>query len=301
VPYWKIPIIGDYLDGVAFRKRRLLRGFQQLINEYKTGGAGLRQNSYLAKILSLGEEERLSEQRVLGNLMTMFAAGSESTAVTIMTCLWRMLHKKAEDSTTYDEIATEARAFTDIRSCGLQECFARLPKLRSLFYEVNRYQSAAAAIVLEAVDDSITVRDHTFPQGTIFMFVMQKLSHSAASGVPLGPNGEPPTEFCALRWTTTTTSVCDDEAKSLCTTVVNKPSVKTGVPLVSGFGAGVRICPGQDLAEVEAIICIAYLLQAFDLSLPTDHPPYQLVARTSMTPDCDVRLIMTPRSASSFC
>jgi cytochrome P450 len=292
VPYWKIPFIGDYLDGVAFRKNRLLRGFQQMIQEYKrqqAEGVGKnvsQQKTYLAKIMSLADDERLSEKRILGNLMTMFAAGSESTAVTIMTCLWRML----QDENTYHDICTEARAFATIQTCHLPELFQQLPKLRSLFYEVNRYQSAAAALALEAVEGPLTVNDHTFPKGTIFFVHMQKLSHSPLSGVPLGPHGESPTEFCAFRWTR-----MDDDGR-LCAV---KPSVKTGVPLVGGFGAGARICPGQDLAEVEAIVCIASLLRAFDISLPIGHKPLKLVARTSMTPDSDIRLILKDRSAAS--
>ena len=74
--------------------------------------------------------------------------------------------------------------------------------------------------------------------------------------------------------------------------VRNRPTFKEGF---RSFGSSVRVCPGRDLAEMEILIIIGYVLQKFEISLPHNHPPIRYVTRIAQTPDSDVDLVLRPR------
>ena len=64
----------------------------------------------------------------------------------------------------------------------------------------------------------------------------------------------------------------------------------------SGFGSGVRICPRQDLAELEAIHCIATLSRHFEISLTPNHAPVAITNRLTQRPDRDIEVCLKPRA-----
>ena len=77
--------------------------------------------------------------------------------------------------------------------------------------------------------------------------------------------------------------------------IVTKPSPKSGVSMSSGFGNGVRICPGQALAELEATYLLASILTKFDVKLMENHPPVKLISSFTQSPNIDINVVLTPR------
>ena len=54
-----------------------------------------RSRTYLQKVLS--QQSSMSHERIMGNLLTMFAAGSETTGNTTMICLWKMVQENEKE------------------------------------------------------------------------------------------------------------------------------------------------------------------------------------------------------------
>jgi cytochrome P450 len=302
IKFWKIPFIGDYIDGAAAAKERLRSLIHGLIEretaqqEASSTGSILDEGSstdnptFLSKIVSLSRSEKnpMPLSRVHGNLHTMFIAGSDTTASAIMVSLWKI----ATDNTgLQEELATEAMTLPELESMNadltMDHVMNGLPKLRSLFYEVVRAAGPAPGIMAQSTNDFTVQPGVVLPPGTRFVLPLQYLSKQPGSGVPIGPNKTPIADFCPRRW-----RVVDPDGN---VTGVTKPAAKTGVSLSSGFGSGARICPGQHLAEIEVLVCLASILRAFSLSIPPDHEPFRMISRLAATPAVDIRLILEPR------
>lgn len=298
--YWRIPLIGQYLDGGGFVRNRLEKFLGQTIecfqkvNDKNKGAPSFpsrehhdRGLTYLDKVLS--QQEFMSETQIMGNLMTMFIAGSETTGSTITTCLWKLLaHNGKNGAGVFRELVHEARQLPGLldsaNTINVEQVRNALPKTRAFFYEINRFYGAGPSLILRAAK-KINVANLEFPEATHFYIDFEYLGCLEGGGIPNGPNGEAPDTFCSRRWL-----MPDENIPNKWHAV--KPSLKTGVPLSSGFGTGARICPGQHLAELEVVYCLACILQNFDISLKPNHPHVQMVTNFTVCPDKDIELCL---------
>jgi len=224
-------------------------------------------------------------------LMTMFAAGSETTGNTTMICLWELLQDQNQD--LLQELTDEVLAFPNLETSAMDELMDGLPQVRALFYEINRLKGTAPALILQAGQD-VTIAGMNMPKDTTFYVNGCYLGTLKGSGIPDGPNGESPAVFCSRRWL----APREDEAAVNDGTpkwTVIKPHPKTGVSISSGFGNGVRICPGQDLAELEVVYCLANILKNFEISLRPGHPHVTMVTSFTQSPDLDIEILFKPR------
>ncbi|CAK9032165.1 7-alpha [Durusdinium trenchii] len=83
IPYWKIPIIGRYLDGGNAAADRIGRRMVKLMNEQAGRG-----NTVVEKLRQL-EGDKLSPEELIGNLTVLFGAGTDTTSVVLS---WAMYH-----------------------------------------------------------------------------------------------------------------------------------------------------------------------------------------------------------------
>jgi cytochrome P450 len=77
------------------------------------------------------------------------------------------------------------------------------------------------------------------------------------------------------------------------------PAGSVRTPPVDGyltFGHGLRICPGKELAHMEAVVCVAHVLRAFSLALPDGHPHVKSHTKFTQRPDREISLLLTPRA-----
>eukprot|EP00957_Ditylum_brightwellii_P041382 3133667-Ditylum_brightwellii.AAC.1 len=85
--YWRIPVLGQMLDGGYWHIGRLQKRIRNIVKAYsgnnKTKDTSNQRShtTYLEKILA--GSEQMSQDRLMGNLLTMFAAGSETTGNTV--------------------------------------------------------------------------------------------------------------------------------------------------------------------------------------------------------------------------
>eukprot|EP00979_Chaetoceros_neogracilis_P004506 scaffold787_cov285-Chaetoceros_neogracile.AAC.70 len=293
VPYWKIPIIGQYLDGAGFASDIAMKDCNNIIQEYlsETNDNEIehekRSKTFLGKVIALNQksEMSLSTERMIGNLLTMFAAGSETTAGTAIVALYEIANDKTG---LQDELAREVEAMENYDSASLEDFTKCLPRLRSLVYEVLRLKGPAPFMGVEN-KDPITIDGVDLPPNTAFFLMTRYISTREDSNsekcTPRGPNDLCPKDFCPRRW------LLLEEEENGPISVIN-PSYRTGF---RAFGAGMRVCPGRDLAEIEILVIISSLLRTFKISLEPGHPPMRLVTRFTQTPDGKIRLLLAPR------
>jgi cytochrome P450 len=305
LPYWKIPLIGQYLDGAAWPKHRLLRYFNSLVKEHESmaeeaPGPASKDNhksrTFLSKAIALRRSgaTNMSNERLVGNLATLFAAGSETTHVTICSALWEI----ATDTTgLQDELAFEAQRMKDMENASVEELLNGFPRIRSFMYEILRLKGPVRFLSVECMDE-ISICGTKVPPRTGFILPIRYISTKSPL-TPSGPLNASASDFCARRYllvdkeeyqsTTTTDTTLSTKEKNLS---VVKPCYKTGF---NSFGNGRRVCPGRDLAEMEIIICLASVLRKFVVTLKEDHPPMKLVTRLSQSPNMNIMLSLQPR------
>merc|ERR1712085_89261 len=73
---------------------------------------------------------------------------------------------------------------------------------------------------------------------------------------------------------------------------VLKPTFKSGF---RGFGTSLRVCPGRELAEMEVLVLLSYVLRKFDIRVKHNHPPLKYGTRIAQTPDSSVELVLQLR------
>ena len=279
--------MGQYLDGAAFVCRRIHNNVQGVIRSFQAQEGrgtvdGRSKETYLEKILC---QPDFSQERIMGNLITMFAAGSDTTGNTIMICLWEMLQENQKEY--YEELVEEVHALpTNMEEVSYDDLMKSLPKMRAFVAEINRLKGTAPVVFMETAQ-TVEIGGMKIPPGLQLYLDCSYLGTLEGSGIPDGPKGESSAVFCPRRWLS--------QAKDSKEWTFVKPSAKTGVTHCSGFGAGVRICPGQHLAEVEVVYCLASLLEHFELSLKPNHPPMELMSNFTETPDTDIEVIVKPR------
>lgn len=212
----------------------------------------------------------ISPRRLAGNVTGMFIAGSDTTSATIQ---WMLKHL-AEDSELQHDARFEATAMLQANHPTFDAILNAVPLLRSLFWEVLRFQGPVAIIGVENPKSPITIDGVVCDPKDDYAFIVP-VHFLGTHGLVDEPQ---PLVFNARRW------------------VTGQSHFRPVNPTIMPFGFGPRICPGRDLAEVEALICVATLLNKFTMALtPDDH---KNTFRVTMQPDRDIRIAFTKVPAS---
>jgi cytochrome P450 len=303
VAYWRVPVIGQYLDGLGFAIDRVKKMMDRVIGDYerdqaKSSSSGNGEEStdasskspskktFLSKLYDVmhSEKTQLSHERVIGNIVTLFLAGTDTTSKTLAFALYLF----ARDTELQKQLQTEV-AGVDLKAATLQDLFEHLPRLKSFLHEVHRMYSVPF-IALRA-DREVTFCGTKLPKGTNFMLMLKYIGNQTiapSKDVPIGPNGEVPSEFCPTRYL-----VKDPDTGHLSSLT---PSTKAGGFMV--FGHGMRSCPGRTYSEAFSYLLLASLLQTFNVELAPNHPEPRMEFDIVMVPDCGVSLQLTKRAVA---
>ncbi|CAB9500073.1 Cytochrome P450 [Seminavis robusta] len=288
-PYWRIPLVGQYLDGAGFRKDRIMKLIGSYVDEYTGNQESLdetQRRTFLGKLFESMKDtkSKITRELMVGNLMTMFMAGTDTNTQAILFCIWKLA---ADETGLQQELFDEVRDF-DVASCTHEDLTTRLPKLKSFMHEVHRYYSGFPVQILEAIDE-IVLGGKTIPAYTPFLILMRYPSINKVNPskmVPIGPKGEQPSEFCPRRWLVTT----KDGALSAMT-----PNTTNNCSFMA-FGVGARACPGRIYSEAMTFLTIISLLQRFQISLEAGHEPIFPVFMHIDTVNRDIKLQLKKRS-----
>lgn len=270
--YWRIPFIGQYLDGAGGSIRRIHGIISQAVKKPPS-----EKKTYLQKIQKALESEKthLSEDRLIGNVATVFLGGTDTTASALLFALYHLGCNKDLQDRLRQEVDTvsldELSPTTDFA--------VSMPRIKSLMHEVHRHSSLPVVFHQTFVD--VPCAGKMIPAKSLVATMNHYISTNTknpSSSVPFGPNGEHPSEFCPDRYLVGRT--CPD------------PETKLGA--FGAFGYGVRKCPGRKYTEVFSFLVLARLLQSFTWELegtPTEKRKFTV----ALLPDMEVRILLSER------
>jgi cytochrome P450 len=290
-PYWNIPVIGQYLDGIGTVKDRYQKFMNTLLDKYEkaledpTSARNCSQkNTFLDKIYGQMKSEKspISRERTIGNLLTLLLGGTDTTGASLLFAVYWL----AKDNTGWREAVTkEADAF-DLESATLDDVKKHLPRMKSFLHELHRHYGGSPFMMFQVAKD-IPMCDTVISKGTCVFTLLRYPSTnptSPASDVPFGPNQEHPSEFCPQRY------LGADEDGRL---YAKSPDTKKGAFLP--FGYGLRSCPGRMFAETIQFFTLVSLLKTFEMSLEPNHPKVGKKFRFIDVPTHDIKLKLKKR------
>ncbi|KAL3805943.1 hypothetical protein HJC23_007904 [Cyclotella cryptica] len=291
VPYWKLPLCGNIDNGIQLSGKvaGILKDLIRNYNKEKESGhidKAREKKTCLQNLVdaSDGEDAKLEEDRVMGNLGTLIMAGTDTTSTTLAACLWELAHDHQLQEALYKEITQSG---LEMENLTLSHVVNGFPRLHALLFEVLRLKGPAPMIFLEP-GEPFDFYGEVIKPGTMVCALTAVLSKKATSDVPPGPSGEGPQNFCPQRWL-----VPQDSSDPSSPITVIQPSSKQGGYMP--FGHGPRICPGAQLAKVEVLTGLFSILKKFELAPIANHPPVRRVSRFTETFDGEIQLALKER------
>jgi len=194
------------------------------------------------------EGDQMTDRQLRDELITMFVAGHETTALAMTYAWWLM----TEHPETLERARAEVDEVIGDRRPGLEDVEA-LPYVDAVVKEAMRLYPPAWVIGREAIED-VEIGEYTVPEGAQVL-LPQCLIHRKAEYF------DEPEAFRPERWL----DGLEDELPRYA---------------YFPFGGGPRICIGNHFANMESILVTATILQRAELTNVTDRP---LETYTSVT------------------
>ena len=287
IPFWNIPFVGQYLDGLGWARQRLTNRMNEKIEEQIRGEQQQSSSTFIQKTIDYSlKDASFNRSHIVGNMLTIVFAATDSTMSTHMTAV----QKLAEDKTGLQQELLEEinqalpRDLSDVSLEDLQP--EKLPKLKAFLYEVLRWYSPFPFMLLQA-NEAIPFCGTTLEKGTAIFTLLRYVSknpHAPAKNIPLGPNGEPATEYCPRRFWKR-----DNGGK---VTAIIPPRNSTSY---LAFGHGSRVCLGKSFSEETLTLTLATLIKTFEMKLAPNHAPIGRIKMLAEVPDIDVRVMFRER------
>ena len=247
---FRAPVAIPTPANIRYRRalRRLNETVHGMIREWKSGGQN--PNDLLSTILDAGapEEGRSLENQSRDEVVTLFLAGYETTALTL-SWTWHLLSEHPEADR---KLAAEIRTVLD----GRRPTVSDLSKFRyaeMVIMESMRLYPPAYAIGREALRDC-EIGGYTVPAGTT-LFLSQWVTQRDSRYF------DEPEKFIPERWTM-------DFARNL-------PKYA-----YFPFGGGQRLCIGSSFALVETLLLLVTMAQEFRLARVPSHSVTPLASMT---------------------
>ncbi|MFJ4192414.1 cytochrome P450 [Kitasatospora sp. NPDC089509] len=182
-----------------------------------------------------GTGDRLTDQQVHDEVITMLGGATESTAVSLSWTLYELARHPDIELRVLDELD----AAVGDREVSADDLDA-LPLLRRVVDETLRLEGPAWMLTRRAAE-AVDVGGRTLPAGTALWYSPYLLHHD--------PDRYPdPHRFDPDRWLTA-------------------PAGESADALFIPFGAGIRACIGESLARAELLVVLATLLQRWRFRL----------------------------------
>jgi len=274
IRYWKIPFVGQYLDGLG----AAIKSVQEIVNETVIEHENKETDTRLTFVRKMidtmkSEKSPITRDRLVGNVVTMFMAGTDTTSSALMTALYLL----GRDTGLQETLRAEADS-VNLDAMDLRDLLTKLPRLKSFLHEAH-YWYGVPIIGLRITKD-VQFHDTTIPAGHNVFVLLRYISQARGSF-----KGSSTKEFSPERWLER-----DESGNLACPTPTFREMDFTP------FGYGQRACPGRTYSEALSYSILLSLLQNFEWKLapgvPTDS---KFKSDVVMIPACEVRLSMTRR------
>ncbi|CAN8032898.1 unnamed protein product, partial [Ixodes persulcatus] len=207
-----------------------------------------RENYFIDGYLRLISEHKEDPQTsfnmptLIGNTLTLFAAASQTTHTTI---LWSLLNMADKVDTVQRKVQEEIDRATGCSRAVAWSDRRDMPYTMATVWEMYRWRTLIVMGVSREADEDVIVQGYLIPSGTVVMANLW--------AVHMDPDlWEAPEEFQPERFLTKGGS-----------RLIDKPDWL--VP----FSVGKRMCPAENLANLEVFLYLTRLLQNF-MVLPED-------------------------------
>jgi cytochrome P450 len=231
--------------------------------------SGKDEGDLLSMLLAAQDEDGsgMSDQQLRDEVMTLFLAGHETTALTLAWS-WYLLGESPEAERKFHAELDEVLGDRDATFADL----SRLKFTEQVVKESMRLYPPAYGLGREAIKDCEIGGYHVPPGTQVFMF--QWATHRDARFF------EDPLRFKPERWTA--------EFESHLHKYAYFP-----------FGAGPRVCIGASFAIMEMILVLATIGKKFRLELDQNHP-VEVYPAMSLRPKEGVQVVVKARGLSQY-
>ena len=188
------------------------------------------------------ESSHFTDDELTEQMVTMLAAGHETTAAAMTWAMYIMCQRPAMQARLRAEIQAQLPSISDPTTSIKAEDIHGLKYLQAICNEVLRYWSPIAMTMRIATKD-VTVAGTFFPKGTYFVLVPNAVNHSEKLW------GSDATEFDEERW------LKEGQA--------NKGGADSNYSFLS-FLHGPRSCIGQNFARGEFAVLLAAWVGRFE-------------------------------------
>lgn len=258
-PHWPLPANRRLQQAQAALNEFLYRVIRERRAQPATG------HDLLGMLLSARDEdtgETMSDELVRNEVMTIYAAGHETTA-TALTWVGYVLNQ-------YPAVRQALHQEVDTVLCGRLPTLADLPNLpyTLMVLEETLRLYPPFALTFRVAATPTTLGPYTVPQGTTVFSIIRHLH--------LHPQyWEQPTEFRPTRFA---------------------PEKRAQIPKLAymPFLTGPHLCIGQHFALMEAQLLLALLAQRYTLEMAPGQNPQPELAVT-MRPKPDIQMYLRPR------
>lgn len=244
--------------------KRMQEFADQIIADRKSGKTAA--DDLCKRMLDMADPEtgeKLSPENVRYQLLTFLVAGHETTSGLLSFCLYYMVKNP--------QTIRKAQAEVDEIGQITLDSISKMPYIDACLKETLRLQPTAPMFSVESPEDVELPDGYTIPAMSTVMIDLHSLQTDPKVW------GEDATEFRPER-------------------LLEKSLDERGKNIWKPFGNGARSCIGRAFAMQEAMLCIASILQNFDLEL--DNPSYELRTKFTLTikPD-DMKMKVRRREA----
>lgn len=188
----------------------------------------------------LAAPDSYTDAELVGNMLTMLVAGEDTTSHSLGWAAWYLAIRPDVQA----RVAAEAAEVFGGSVVPSYDQALRLPYAEAVVREAIRLRSPASVIFLEAVDDT-ELGQVRVPAGTRLILLTREVALREECYVRAR-------EFDPDRWLADGGAAAKDYL---------------------AFGAGPRVCPGRNLAHLEAKAALAMLAGAFEIGVDPDAPP----------------------------
>lgn len=248
------------------RFRQAVRDLDAIVYELIAShrARGKDEGDLLATLIAARDEDDsdMSDAQLRDEVMTFFLAGHETTAIALSWSLALLAHHADIEA----QVATEVLELAGDRPVAPQD-LPRLVHTRNVLHEAMRLYPPAWVIARQAMRD-VDVGDFRIPSGT-YVAMSQWVMHRHPE------HWEKPTAFLPARW--------GEDLAARLEKFVYFP-----------FGAGQRVCIGNEFALAEATLVLATVVQHWRFE-PCEGAPPAPDPSLSLRPRGGVRVRLSPR------